>query len=163
MILSTKQLSGIIGRKFRRTKQFSRKPAHPATRLFQVHFCSQPLLFSILHQALRIAVNDELKALEQTVPVLFGCLRPGGILCIISFHSLEDRIVKRAFLQAAGRLNSGSQDVRLIPLNSTDTVASQPARLGLVKTKRPVQPTKEEKQSNARSRSAKLRVFQKTT
>ena len=88
----------------------------PATRTFQ---------------ALRIAVNQELAALEQALARLPECLKPGGRLVIISFHSLEDRLVKHAF----------REDQRLEVL-----------------TKRPVRPSEEEIQQNPRARSAKLRV-----
>jgi 16S rRNA (cytosine1402-N4)-methyltransferase len=91
----------------------------PATRTFQ---------------ALRIAVNGELSSLEQALEVLPDCLAPGGRLAIISFHSLEDRIVKYAF----------RNDDRLTVL-----------------TKRPVRPTDEESAANPRARSAKLRVAQR--
>ena len=54
-------------------------------------------------QALRMAVNDELGALHAVIPQAIGCLHPGGRLAIITFHSLEDRLVKHAFLHAAAR------------------------------------------------------------
>ncbi|HEX2476997.1 MAG TPA: 16S rRNA (cytosine(1402)-N(4))-methyltransferase RsmH [Lacipirellulaceae bacterium] len=92
----------------------------PATRTFQ---------------ALRIAVNDELKWLEVALRRLPDCLRPGGRLAVISFHSLEDRLVKEAF----------RSDKRLRVL-----------------TRRPVRPTESEQESNPRSRSAKLRVAERT-
>ena len=88
----------------------------PATRTFQ---------------ALRIAVNDELKSLEIALRRLPDCLRPGGRLAVISFHSLEDRQVKEAF----------RDDPRLTPL-----------------TEKPVTPSDAECGQNPRSRSAKLRV-----
>lgn len=91
----------------------------PATRTFQ---------------ALRIAVNGELSALEKAVSVLPDCLAPEGRLAIISFHSLEDRIVKYAF----------RKDERLKIL-----------------TKRPLRPTDEESAANPRARSAKLRVAER--
>ena len=88
----------------------------PATRTFQ---------------ALRIAVNDELGSLEQALERFPDCLKPGGRLAVISFHSLEDRLVKHAF----------RQDARYAIL-----------------TKKPIRPNEAELQRNARSRSARLRV-----
>lgn len=96
--------------------------AHPATRTFQ---------------ALRIAVNRELNVLTDVIPQLIPLLAPGGRLAIISFHSLEDRIVKVAFKEAASR----------------DEV--------LLLTKKPTGPTEDEIKNNFRSRSAKLRVLEK--
>lgn len=89
-------------------------------------------------QALRLAVNDELGNLETALPDLVDCLSPGGRLAVISFHSLEDRIVKRFFREqaSAGRLK--------------------------VLTKRPITAKAEEIKSNPRSRSAKLRLAEKT-
>ncbi|MDW8151470.1 MAG: 16S rRNA (cytosine(1402)-N(4))-methyltransferase RsmH [Candidatus Bipolaricaulota bacterium] len=94
---------------------------HPATRTFQ---------------ALRIAVNDELSALREALPQALELLAPGGVLCAIAFHSLEDRIVKRVLREAAraGR-------VRLL-------------------TKKPVRPSREEVARNPRARSARLRAAQ---
>ena len=96
---------------------------HPATRVFQ---------------ALRIVVNDELDALERTLPKLIEVLKPGARLAVISFHSLEDRIVKRF-------MKSGEEA----------------GRLKLI-TKKPIVPGPEEVRSNPRSRSAKLRVAEVT-
>lgn len=95
---------------------------HPATRTFQ---------------ALRIAVNDELELLRKSLPLWFEMLRPGGRIGVISFHSLEDRIVKNAFKEAAG--DRYDADLRLL-------------------TKRPAIGNKNEIVSNPRARSAKLRA-----
>ena len=101
---------------------YRRGKIHPATRTFQ---------------ALRIAVNDELKALEEAVAKGYARLAPKGRMAIISFHSLEDRIVKTAFRAYA---NEGA----------------------VLITKRPIRPTDQEAAENPRSRSAKLRIIEKT-
>jgi 16S rRNA (cytosine1402-N4)-methyltransferase len=95
---------------------------NPATKIFQ---------------ALRIAINDELNSLREALPKAVELLQSGGRLAIISFHSLEDRIVKQEFI----RLKNEEQ--------------------GEIITKKPIIPTEEEIRENKRSRSAKLRVFQK--
>ena len=94
---------------------------HPATRTFQ---------------ALRIAVNDELSALAEALPQALEALKPGGVICVISFHSLEDRIVKNFFRREA-----------------------QVRRLSVL-TKKPVRPSAEEISRNPRARSAWLRAAQ---
>jgi len=101
---------------------YKRERLNPATRTFQ---------------SLRIAVNEELTALEEGLEKAFEALSPGGRLAVISFHSLEDRIVKNFFRELA------KQD-----------------RVSLV-TKKPIVPSEEEKLKNPRSRSAKLRVIKK--
>lgn len=98
---------------------------HPATRTFQ---------------ALRIAVNDELQLLEASLPLWIGLLKPKGRLAVISFHSLEDRLVKQAFQDAGG--------------DRYDAVVRE-------LTKRPVTPGPHELVSNPRARSAKLRACQR--
>lgn len=95
------------------------------------------ILNTKVFQALRIAVNDELGSLEIALPQAIELLETGKRLVVISFHSLEDRIVKRAFLKFAAD------------------------GLGTILTKKPVVPTEEEQKENPRSRSAKLRVFEK--
>jgi len=103
---------------------------HPATRTFQ---------------ALRIATNDELGALARGLEGALELLGEGGRLAVISFHSLEDRLVKRLFLRESATVKGSSG----LP------------NLSLV-TRHPIQPTREEQQSNPRSRSAKLRVIERT-
>lgn len=113
---------------------------HPATQVFQ---------------ALRIAVNDELGALEATLPQAVELLRPGGRLAVISFHSLEDRIVKQ-FVQRESRdcICEPEPGRRGAPLICR---CGHKATLRAV-TRKPVQPEEAEIRENPRSRSAKLRV-----
>jgi 16S rRNA (cytosine1402-N4)-methyltransferase len=110
---------------------------HPATRVFQ---------------ALRIAVNDELGTLEKTLPVAIDLLRPGGRLAVISFHSLEDRIVKHTFKLA-------STDC-ICPPQVPVCVCDHYATVQLVNRK-PLVADEAEVAENPRSRSAKLRVVEK--
>jgi len=110
---------------------------HPATRIFQ---------------ALRIAVNDELSTIEQTLPDAIRLLKPGGRLAVISFHSLEDRIVKQAFKRE-------STDC-ICPPKTPVCVCGHKASVRLV-SRKPIEATQEEIARNPRSRSAKLRVVEK--
>jgi len=114
-----------------------RREGHPARRTFQ---------------ALRIAVNRELEALEQVLPQGVGLLKPGGRFCIISFHSLEDRMVKDFFArEARSCLCSGKQPVCTCDHKATLKVL----------TRKPIVPSEEEISTNNRARSAKLRVAEK--
>lgn len=110
---------------------------HPATRVFQ---------------ALRIVVNDELGVLERTLPQAIDLLRSGGRLAVITFHSLEDRIVKQTFKLAASDCICPKE----IPICQCDHRAA----VRLI-TRKPIAATDEEIKLNARSRSAKLRVVEK--
>ncbi len=109
---------------------------HPATRTFQ---------------ALRIAVNDELNALESVLPQAVRALEPGGRLAVVSYHSLEDRIVKRFFQREARNC--------LCPADQPTCTCGHRARLQII-TKHPVIPTLIEINTNPKSRSAKLRAAQ---
>lgn len=119
-------------------------------------------------QALRIAVNDELKVLEDALYASFDCLAPGGRLAVISFHSLEDRIVKQTFLDI---INSTEDDHLTYDKsrNKKNDDGKKEAwikqmvvgQYGTILTKRPITPTEDEEEVNRRSRSAKLRVIQK--
>jgi 16S rRNA (cytosine1402-N4)-methyltransferase len=106
---------------------------NPATRTFQ---------------ALRITVNDELGELERFLAVVTDCLRPGGRLVVIAFHSLEDRIVKRRLRALAGKAGPGGGAV------------AEPARLRLL-TKHVVVPGDDERARNPRARSARLRAAER--
>ena len=111
--------------------------SHPARRTFQ---------------ALRIAVNDELEPLEPALKALVGLLKPGGRLCVITFHSLEDRIVKNAFRTLA--------DPCTCPKSFPVCVCGKKPVVKLI-TRKPITASAEELEQNPRSRSASLRIVEK--
>ena len=117
--------------------QALREKQHPAKRSFQ---------------AIRIAVNDELGAVEQIMKDAVGLLNPGGRLAIITFHSLEDRIVKNAMADAAKGCTC--------PPNFPVCVCGKKPQVKLI-SKKPITSTEEELKENPRARSAKLRVCEK--
>ncbi len=104
-------------------------------------------------QALRIAVNDELGEIEAALSQVCALLGPGGRLVVVTFHSLEDRIVKRFFANAAGRAPGVSRHAPV-------AAASAPAAFTLV-TPRPMLPSAAEIRANPRARSAKLRALER--
>lgn len=110
---------------------------HPARRTFQ---------------AIRIEVNGELRVLEESLNQMISILNPGGRICIITFHSLEDRIVKDAFRTA--------QDPCICPPEFPVCVCGRKSQ-GKVITRKPILPSVEETERNPRAKSAKLRVFEK--
>lgn len=112
-------------------------------------------------QALRIAVNDELRQLAGALPAALACLAPGGRLAVISFHSLEDRIVKRALARAAGRPTPEDEADTHGPGGAEALEALRAAAIGEVVLRRPVTAGPEEVAANPRARSAKLRVFER--
>ncbi|HLD01885.1 MAG TPA: 16S rRNA (cytosine(1402)-N(4))-methyltransferase RsmH [Patescibacteria group bacterium] len=118
-ITTTEELTRLIERAVPR-KKFG--AIHPATKIFQ---------------ALRIAVNDEVRSLNEALPKAFSLLEKGGRLLVISFHSIEDRLVKLYFNEI------------------------EKEGMGKQLTKKPVTPSKDEVEQNPRSRSAKLRVIEK--
>ncbi len=103
-------------------------------------------------QAIRIEVNNELKPLAKTIADCIDLLKPHGRLCVITFHSLEDREVKQAMKKAEGK--------EYIPPELSYGL-NQNIVLGSVITKKPIEPTEEEQKQNPRSQSAKLRIFEK--
>jgi 16S rRNA (cytosine1402-N4)-methyltransferase len=129
---TTTQLAELIAQRGGR-----RGRIHPATRVFQ---------------ALRIAVNEELEAVAQGVQAAIGLLRPGGRLAVISFHSLEDRLVKQTFRELSRDCVCPPEQ----PLCTCDARASvRPV------TRKAVKPSTAEIEANPRSRSARLRVVEK--
>ncbi len=113
------------------------KNSHPAKRVFQ---------------AIRIEVNDEISPLYNTVRNSIKCLKSGGRLCIITFHSLEDRAVKNAYIDAEGKCTCPPE----LPYCVCNYVSE-----GKIITKKPIYPSDEEQKENSRSKSAKLRIFEK--
>ncbi|KAL5995003.1 hypothetical protein ACLOJK_025061 [Asimina triloba] len=122
-------------------------------------------------QALRIAVNDELRVLEDAIHACFDCLSSQGRLAVISFHSLEDRIVKQTFLDIINQGDGveGRRSPQGMKEEDVDAVSGEEiwtkhrieGRRGTILTKRPITPSEEEEKLNHRCRSAKLRVIQK--
>lgn len=133
-ISTTFELAELVKRAVRSSP---REKIHPATRTFQ---------------ALRIAVNHELDILERFISDSVDILKINGVLVVITFHSLEDRLVKHAFQRLAGRCQCPPR----IP-----QCACGAAKKVEILTRRPVLPTETEKENNRRSRSAKLRACRK--
>ena len=133
-IETTKELVEIIEKSTPKSKS---KDGHPAKRTFQ---------------AIRIEVNNEIKPLFNTIENCIDCLKDGGRLCVITFHSLEDRAVKKAYIEAKGKCTC--------PKDLPYCVCGAKS-LGEIITKKPIVATKEELERNSRSKSAKLRIFEK--
>ena len=112
---------------------------HPAKRTFQ---------------ALRIEVNDEIGSLQRALEDMIDVLAPGGVLSVITFHSLEDRIVKNTFRTA--------EHPCTCPPEFPQCICGKKSK-GKVLTRKPILPSEEELERNPRARSAKLRAFCKTT
>ena len=133
-IKTTKELVDIIEKSI--PKKFQ-NDGHPAKRTFQ---------------AIRIEVNNEIKPLYSTVLNSIDCLKPGGRLVIITFHSLEDRAVKNAYIEAKGKCTC--------PKDLPYCVCGAKS-LGEIITKKPIIATDKEIEENSRSKSAKLRIFER--
>lgn len=117
--------------------KFGKNQGHPAKRTFQ---------------AIRIEVNNEIEPLYNTIMDSIDCLKSGGRLCVITFHSLEDRAVKNAFVKAEGECTC--------PKDLPYCVCKKEEK-GKNITRKPILPTEKEMVENSRSKSAKLRVFEK--
>ena len=133
-IETTDELVDIIRNSIPRSKQ---NDGHPAKRTFQ---------------AIRIEVNNELEPLYNTVLDCIKVLNEQGRLAIITFHSLEDRAVKEAFIEAEGKCTCPKD----LPYCVCGCVS-----YGKIITRKPIIPTKEEQEENSRSKSAKLRIFER--
>ena len=133
-IETTKELVEIIEKSI---PSFAKKDGHPAKRTFQ---------------AIRIEVNDEIKPLYNTVKESIEVLEKGGRLAIITFHSLEDRAVKNAFLEASGKCTCPSD----LPY-----CVCGAKKVGNIITRKPIIASNKEQEENSRSKSAKLRIFEK--
>ena len=131
---TTKQLVDIIECSIPKSKQ---NDGHPAKRTFQ---------------AIRIEVNDEIRPLYNTVRDCIECLKPQGRLCVITFHSLEDRAVKNAMLDAKGKCTCP---------NGLPFCVCGFKSYGKVVNKKPIVASDFEQVENSRSKSAKLRIFEK--
>ena len=133
-IETTEELVKIIDKSI---PSFSKKDGHPAKRTFQ---------------AIRIEVNDEIKPLYNTVLDCIDSLNSGGRLCIITFHSLEDRAVKKAYIDSEGKCTC--------PKDLPYCVCGCEPK-GKNINKKPIVATEEEIKENSRAKSAKLRIFEK--
>ena len=131
-IETTKELVEIIEKNLPKTKE-----GHPAKKTFQ---------------AIRIEVNNEIEPLYNTVKESIECLKEGGRLCIITFHSLEDRAVKEAYIDSQGKCTC--------PKDLPYCICGGKS-LGKIITKKPIEASIKEKETNPRSKSAKLRIFEK--
>ena len=131
-IETTKELVEIIEKNLPKTKE-----GHPAKKTFQ---------------AIRIEVNNEIEPLYNTVKESIECLKEGGRLCIITFHSLEDRAVKEAYIDSQGKCTC--------PKDLPYCICGCKS-LGKIITKKPIEASIKEKETNPRSKSAKLRIFEK--
>lgn len=118
--------------------KYQKKSGHPAKRTFQ---------------AIRIELNRELEVLKDSLDDMIDLLNPGGRLCIITFHSLEDRIVKSAFRK--------NENPCTCPSDFPVCVCGKVSK-GSILTRKPILPSEEEMEQNSRAKSAKLRIFERS-
>lgn len=135
-ITTTLELVAVIEQSLPKKVYYQLK-SHPAKKVFQ---------------ALRICVNKELEVLQSSLAQAWELLKPGGRMCVISFHSLEDKIVKQFFkLQS-----SVDEEIKHLPVIPDELLPA-----GKIITSKPILPTNEEQANNTRSHSAKLRIIEK--
>ncbi len=134
-IETTRQLTEIIRQSI--PMKYQKKTGHPAKRTFQ---------------AIRIELNGELDVLRESLDDMIDILNPGGRLCIITFHSLEDRIVKSAFRK--------NENPCTCPSDFPVCVCGKVSK-GSIITKKPILPSEKEIAHNSRAKSAKLRIFER--
>lgn len=135
-ITTTLELVAVIEQSLPKKVYYQLK-SHPAKKVFQ---------------ALRICVNKELEVLQSSLAQAWELLKPGGRMCVISFHSLEDKIVKQFFKQQS----SVDEEIKHLPVIPEELLPA-----GKIITNKPILPTNEEQANNARSHSAKLRIIEK--
>ncbi|MCB6201146.1 16S rRNA (cytosine(1402)-N(4))-methyltransferase RsmH [Extibacter muris] len=134
-IETTGQLTGIIRQAI--PMKYQKKSGHPSKRTFQ---------------AIRIELNRELEVLRDSLDDMIDLLKPGGRLCIITFHSLEDRIVKSAFKK--------NENPCTCPSDFPICVCGKESK-GSILTRKPILPDEDELEYNSRAKSAKLRIFER--
>lgn len=134
-IRTTAELTNIIENAIPKALQ---KEGHPAKKTFQ---------------AIRIEVNNEIEPLYNTILDCIDVLKPGGRICIITFHSLEDRAVKKAYIEASGKCTC--------PPDFPYCVCGAISK-GKIVNKKPIVASEEEQKNNSRAKSAKLRIFERT-
>lgn len=135
-IETTRELTEIIRASI--PMKYQKKSGHPAKRTFQ---------------AIRIELNRELEVLKDSLDDMIDLLNPGGRLCIITFHSLEDRIVKSAFRK--------NENPCTCPSDFPVCVCGKVSK-GSILTRKPILPSEEEMEENSRAKSAKLRIFERS-
>lgn len=135
-IKTTLELVAVIEQSLPKKVYYQLK-SHPAKKVFQ---------------ALRICVNKELEVLQSSLAQAWELLKPGGHMCVISFHSLEDKIVKQFFKQQS----SVDEEIKNLPVIPEELLPA-----GKIITNKPILPTNEEQANNTRSHSAKLRIIEK--
>lgn len=135
-ITTTLELVAVIEQSLPKKVYYQLK-SHPAKKVFQ---------------ALRICVNKELEVLQSSLAQAWELLKPGGRMCVISFHSLEDKIVKQFFKQQS----SVDEEIKHLPVIPEELLPA-----GKIINSKPILPTNEEQANNTRSHSAKLRIIEK--